>query len=274
MLLAIASCLLGACAGALSSFQPAHIGKKGQVRAEAGMDVSVPLGTFSDVIDGAKALASAANERELTDAERTEVLEAGASIALAPPGVVTHVGGTYVPLDHLEIGLRTAGGGWRAGARYQLLSQERHKLDLSAGVAVSRFAYEFPVSDIIGIVSLDDFTRYGLEIPITVGQHGSWYRWWMGPRLMFDRFSSQLTYSQPPVGSLPASETVASIKGTSSLLGAQGGVALGFRKVFIAVEFTAVNLDSNATMTLLSNKQDVDVGGLVIYPGIAIMGEI
>ncbi len=264
---------LSGCAAALSSFQPAHVASKGSVRVETGMDVSVPTGTIFKVVDAGKTLAGAADDRELTDAERAQVIEAGMNLALTPPAPVTHVGVTYTPLQDWEVGVRYASGGWRLGMRRQLLHQAAHTVDLTVGIAVGRFAYEFPVNDVLGVLTLDDFTRYSLEIPIVVGQHADWYRWWGGPRLVLHRFSTALTFTQPPVGGAPASATLASVDGTGAFVGAQGGIALGYRTLFVAFELTVVQLVSSARLEIVGAGQELDLSGLVIYPGIALMGE-
>src|SRR5687767_4864456 len=113
--------LASGCATSLSGFQPAHVAPKGHVTAEAGFDVSVPTGTITKAIDAGKTLARAADTRSLSDAERRQLIEAGANVALNPPATVMHLGLTYTPLTNLEVGLRWSSGAWRGGLRYQIL---------------------------------------------------------------------------------------------------------------------------------------------------------
>ena len=184
-----------------------------------------------------------------------------------------HAGLTFVPISHLELGLRWAGGEWRAAARYQLLEQASHGVDLTVGLGLSRFAYEFPVGSLVDIIQLDDFTRYGLDVPLLVGTHASWYRLWGGPRLLFSHFDAAMRLNLPAAAGSPAETELASVQGGAIFVGGQGGVALGYRNLFLGFELTIVRLVSSAHLQAAGKSEDVDLGGLIIYPGLALMGE-
>src|SRR5205814_9786859 len=140
-------------------------------------DMSGPRGTISRALDAGKTLAKAASSRSLSDAERRQLIEAGANVALDPPGLVTHLGGSFVPYTGWELGMRWSTGTWRLGVRHQFLDQATHGLDLTAGVGAARYTFEFPVNDLFGdVVHLDDFSRWSIDIPLVVGKHASWYR--------------------------------------------------------------------------------------------------
>jgi hypothetical protein len=266
--------LASGCATSLSGFQPAHVAPKGHVSAELGWDVSVPTGTISRAIDAGKTLANAAKTRSLTDAERRQLIEAGANVAINPPALVMHAGLTYVPITAWELGLRWSPGSWRAGVRHQFLEQASNGVDLTMGLGLARYTFEFPVNDVLGgVIHLDDFSRWNLDVPLVVGKHASWYRLWGGPRLLFSRFDTTLTLNLPAAGGSPAEAVVASVDGSATYLGGQGGFAIGYRYLFVGMELTIVQLISGAHLELGGQRQDVDLGGLVIYPGIALMGE-
>jgi hypothetical protein len=262
------------CATSLSGFQPAHVAPKGHATAEMGMDLSIPTGTISRAIKAGQTLAAAARTRSLTTEERRQLIEAGANATLAPLWVVMHVGGTFVPVSRLELGVRWASGAFRGGARYQLLDHARDGLDLSAGVGVSRFAYDVPSIDAIEqVLKVDDFVRWSVDFPILVGKHSEWYRLWGGPRIMLSRFSSAMRLELPANPVSPAETVLASVDGNAAFVGAQGGVAIGYRYLFLAFELNVVRLFSDARLQAATLDQDVDLSGWVIYPGVALMGE-
>jgi hypothetical protein len=265
--------LTSGCAATLSGFQPAHVPAKGHVSAELGWDVSAPTGTISRTLDAGKTLARASQSRSLTDSERRQVIEAGANLAIDPPALVMHLGVAFVPVDRWELGLRWSSGSWRAGFRHQFLTQERDGLDLTAGLGISRFSYEFPIHEVINIIHLDDFTRWSVDVPLLVGKHASWYRLWAGPRLLFARYDTALTLDLPATGSTPAEVVAAAVSGQATFIGGQGGVALGYAHLFVGFELTIVRLISHAHLELTGQRQDADVGGLIVYPGLALMGE-
>src|SRR5688572_28677005 len=90
------------CAPALSTFHPAHVADKGHFQADLGMDVAIPTGTIVDVIEAGVALVDVAATRELEQAERKELFDAGVALSLNPPSVVQHIALAYTPLDNWE----------------------------------------------------------------------------------------------------------------------------------------------------------------------------
>ncbi len=272
MVLPIAVALSG-CAATLSGFQPAHVPQKHHVQAEAGFDVSVPVGTITRTIDAAESLSNAAKNRSLTTDERNQVVEAGTNLALDPPALVAHAGIAWAPFDRWEIGLRASSGAWRAGVRRQLLVQETHGWDLTVGLGLQRFSYKFPVGDFVGVLALEDFTRWSVDVPVIAGKRGDWYRLWGGPRLVLSKYSSRLRLDLPATGSTAAETIVATVDGDATLIALQGGVALGYRHLFIGVELTVARLFSQPTLDVGTTRFTPDIGGWIIYPGVALLGE-
>lgn len=271
LLLALA--LAAGCAPALSSFQPAHVAPRGHVQAQAGLDLSLPVGTIQKSIDAGRTLARAAESRTLDAAERRQVLEAGVNLALDPPAAVGHAGIAWTPVERWEVGVRRTPGAWRLAGRHQLRDQETDGWDLSVGLGLQRFAYRFPVREVLGILELEDFTRWSVDVPVVAGTRGRWYRLWGGPRVILTRYRSALRLDLPPVGGLPGEQVLASVEGSGAFLGAQGGVALGYRWLFVGLELTVVRLVSRARLALGDQSTDVDLGGVIVYPGVALMGE-
>jgi hypothetical protein len=270
----VAVILSAGCATSLSGFQPAHVAPKGHFTAEVGVDGSLPTGTIPTLIDAAKGLVTTARERQLRPEERERLLATGVNLALDPPAAVTHAAVAYVPVSGWELALRYASGGWRLGARHQLLAQERHGLDLSAGVGLGRFSYSFPIGDLIGILELDDFVRWSVDLPVLLGKRGSFYRVWGGPRVLLARYSAALRLELPAVQGAAAETILASVEGDAGFYGLQGGVALGYRHVFLAVELTVVRLFSTAQLTTPAGRREVDLGGWILYPGVALLLEL
>ncbi len=265
-----------ACSPALSSFTPAHVPDEGHVQAEVGFDVFVPTGTIRDAVEAAETLASAAENRELTQAEEREVFEGAAALALNPPSASPHIGLGYTPLENFVVEGRYTVGALRLAGRYQLLHRAKHGLDLSAGLGLGRYVYEFPVGSTIPIVELDDFTRYQLDLPIQLGVSGDWYRVWGGPRLLATFYSTRLALTYPNIPGAGANQpenVLASLDGTGFYAGGQAGVALGYKKVFLGFELTLAEFWTHATLDAFGRHLEVDISSFVIAPGIALMGE-
>jgi hypothetical protein len=260
--------LLVGCAPALSTFQPAHVAEKGHVQIGAGVDVSIPTGTIKKVIDVAEPIARQAASRALTADEQRQVFDAAVNVAANPPSFGPHVGVAYVPLERFEVGIRYVGGGWRLGARYQILKKDEHGIDLTLGAGASRFAYEFPLANKIPYVEVDDFTRYQFDFPLLFGKSGDWYRWWAGPKFMVSTFRTAMRIDAPRFQS-----EVASFKGTAGYYGGQAGVALGYKKVFFGFELTMAQLFGHADTTLLGAATRTDINSFIVYPSVGLLGE-
>jgi hypothetical protein len=261
------------CASALSSFQPAHVGPKGQTRVEIGADVAIPTSTISSTIDAAKTLASAARTRQLTEPEKIELFKAGLNLALNAPSLVQHIGVTYNPADGWEVGLRYAGGGYRLAGRHQFLTQEIDGTDLSIGFGIARATYEFPIADVIDVIHLDDFQRWNIDVPITAGWRGDFHRLWVGPRLAYVHHSTALVLHLPSDPTGVAQDDVASTSGNGYFVGALGGAALGYRWLYLAAEFSIVRLFGNAELNVFGRTTSADTSSWVFTPGLALMGE-
>jgi hypothetical protein len=240
----------------------------GHVQAETGLDVVVPAGSVARVIDAGRTLSHAAASRALSAAEEEQLYAAGAALVLNPPAVVTHLGLSYVPRERWELALRYAGGAWRLGTRWQFLDHDRHGLDLSAGLGVQRFTADFPVGDVIGVLDVNAFSRWSVDMPLLVGKHGRWYRLWGGPRLIYSRFSASVALT------VPGQETrSAGVDGNGVHAGALAGVALGYRWLFFAFELSVARLLSTAHLHMLDRRVDADIGGWMVVPGLGLLGE-
>jgi hypothetical protein len=266
VVLALAS---GGCATALSSFEPAHVPAAGHVQAEVGVDVSVSTGGIYKIVDAARTLDdTAAQGGMLSDQDKRTILEGGAQLGLNPPALIPHLGVAYVPVERWEIGVRLAASGWRFGVRTQLLQQDQAGIDLTVGFGVGRAAFDPPVHSVLETVEVADFSRWNLDLPVALGRHDSWYRWWGGPRVVYSRMSQSMTLT------IPGEPTVTgTVSGSGIYLGGAAGVAFGYRSLFVGPELTVVWLIGRADVTALDVTDSVRLDTLVVYPGFALMGE-
>src|SRR4029079_12570736 len=130
----------------------------GHVLAEAGFEVAIPTGAILDGLDTAQDLGQRAQNGEmLTDAQKLQILDAGVNLVVNSPSIGPHLGIAYTLIDRLEANLRFAGQAFRFGGRYQILKRASGPFDMTVGLGVSRFTYEFPISDQIPVLKLDDF---------------------------------------------------------------------------------------------------------------------
>ena len=260
--------------------QPAHVAPKGHVQATVGLEVSAPTGTITRIIDTGKTLSEIARtQMDLTPAQRQQVFEAGVNVVVIPPSLGYHFAVAYTIVDHLELGLRYAGGGWRLGARYQILDHRDGPLDLTVGAGVARAAFEIPLSSYIPILEVDDFTRVTVDVaPLQIGTSRSWYRVWAGPKFLYSRFNTTLRLSIPGM----STADVASFGGSTIYYGGQGGIALGYRNVFVAFELTLAQVSGTGHVRTASPPSGggpepiasaANLDAFVVYPTFGLLGE-
>jgi hypothetical protein len=256
------------CAAGLSTSQPAHVAEQGHSQMETGVDVSFSTGTVRKLVRAAQALEQASQSRALVPAEERQILVGAAELAIDPPAIIPHLGFAASPFDRWELGLRFSASGLRFGVRRQFLVQEQSRIDLTVGLGGGLGVFTPPIEKVLSAVSVGSFSRVNLDVPIVLGQHGSWYRWWAGPRLFYSHVSTVLTLTEPNVP--PVSATVS---GHAFYLGGIAGAAFGYERIFVGPEIAIVGLLGGAQMDVLGSHTEASLNALVVYPAFAIMGE-
>jgi hypothetical protein len=270
----ILTCVAPGCAPSLSSFQPAHVGPRGQFRASVGEEISLPTGTIDNAVDLGKGLARAAETRPLTQEEKLALFTAGLRITLTPPAFDQHLAVAYNFADAWEVSLRYAGGGLRLASRHQLLDQAEAGFDLAAGVGIARHTYQFPLADLVPILDLGHFERWSLDFPLVMGWHTRFVRAWIGPRLAFMHHTTDIVLHAPGTTGNVARDELARASGTGVFWGGQTGIAAGYRWIFLAIELTVVRFSGRASLDVFGRTANADTNATVFSPGIALMGEL
>ena len=265
---------MGACAPSLSTFQTAAVPPTGHFSAAVGLEGSIPIGPLYDAYStGKDVLEKAEAGQTLTSEEKWQAFDAGMQLLLSPPSVGYHLSLAYVPWKRLEVSLRYAGSALRLGSRYQLLDRATGPFDMTVGLGVSRFTYDIPISDYVPILTMDDFTRWQLDVPVLIGMQNRWFRTWLGPRFVATHFSAQLNLDLQV-----EQKVIASMSGNAYYLGGQGGIGFGYRWVFLAFELTITEMVGrakfDAPLITDSPSRTVELSGLVIYPTLGLMGEL
>ncbi len=267
--------LAGGCAPSLATMQPAHVAPKGHMQVTTAFEVGIPTGTIGSIIDTGKTISDIAQrDGMITPEQERQLFDAGVTVAVSPPAFGYHFAAYYVPIDRLEVGLRYAGAGFRAGARYQLLRHETDPFDLTLGAGVARSAYEIPLSSYIPILEIEDFTRYTIDVPLQIGTSRTYYRVWGGPKVLYSHYSTALRLD------LPSTPDLATFEGHTWYYGGQVGFAVGYKYVFVAFELTLARLSGRADVQTAPDPRNneplvrnVDINGFIIYPAFGLIGE-
>jgi hypothetical protein len=263
------------CAPSLATMQPAHVAPKGHVQATAAFEVGIPTGTIGSIIDSGKTLSDIAQSQGMvTPEQERQLFDSGVTVVVSPPSVGYHFAAYYTLIDRLELGVRYAGGGWRGGARYQLLSHETGPLDMTIGAGLSYYSYEIPLASYIPVLEVDDFTRWTVDVPLQIGTSRKYYRVWGGPKFLYSHFSTAIRLS------LPSSPDLATFEGHTLYYGGQVGFAVGYKYVFFAVELTLAGVSGVGDVKTAPDPRngeavvhDTNISGFIIYPAVGLIGE-
>jgi hypothetical protein len=240
----------------------------GHFQGEFGTDLSLSAGAYNKVVDASVALNDASNTRTLTDEEKRKIIEGGANLGMNPPAIIPHVGLAYAPWRSWELGARLATSGWRLAVRHQFLEQQEAGFDFSVGFGAGGALFDPPISRVLDKLRAEGFSRWNLDVPIAIGKHGSWYRWWGGPRLVYSTTSQDMILTIPN-----EAEVRGTVAGHAFYVGGHAGAALGFRSLFIGPELTLVRLLGSAEVTAIGTTTRVSINAFVVYPAFAVMGE-
>jgi hypothetical protein len=255
--------------------QPAHVAPKGHGQVTAAFEVWIPTGTIGSIIDTGKTLSEIAKQNmSLTPEQERQLFDSGVTVVVSPPSVGYHFAGSYTLIDRLEVGLRYAGGGWRGGARYQLLRHETDPLDMTIGAGLSYYSYEIPLASYIPILEVEDFTRWTVDVPLQIGTSRSYYRVWGGPKFLYSHFTTAIKLD------LPDTPDLASFEGHTIYYGGQIGFAVGYKYVFVAFELTLAGISGRGDVKTAPDPRDgqalvhnTDISGFIIYPAFGLIGE-
>ncbi len=259
-----------ACAPSLAGLQPAEVAPRGHVQVAAGVAIGIPTGTVSRTVDAARALAQAAATQQLTAPQKLQLFEASASFVGSPPSVGPHLSAAYSVRDDTEVNLQYASGAWRLGSRLQILRRTAGPFDLVAGVGVSHAGQVASIGDVLPVVHLHGVQRWMVDLPFEVGTSRSWFRVWGGPKLAYTHVSAGAELDLVNGEKASASLTLRGI-----YWGAQGGLAFGYRALFIGFELTVLELvaSGDAVTTVSAARTGLDFGGWLFTPAVALMGE-
>lgn len=258
------------CAPSLAGLRPAEVAPRGHVQAVAGVEVGIPTGTVASIVDASRDLARAAATRRLTDAEKLQLFEAAASFVSSPPSIGPHLSAAYSVRDEVEVNVQYAGGAWRLGGRFQAVERKTGPFDLVAGLGVSHSGQIVSLGDVLPVVHVDGVQRWTVDLPVLFGTARDWLRVWGGPKLVYTHVSAGIGLDL-----VNAERATASFTARGLYWGGQGGLALGYRALFIGFELTLLRLVGSADVStpVTAQRTNLDISGWVVTPAFALMGE-
>jgi hypothetical protein len=284
---AIFAALLSGCATNLAQMQTARALKQGELRVSGGVGIYIPgtqLGNFA--AEGAavakQGIESAVNKQPFTLSDNQKRVLAMTSLALAtlPPSPSAQLDVRYGLLPRLDIGLRYSIDSVRADAKLNFYHDgvddpedglPRRSKDLALGFAVSKQLFKPGVTDIMGAVTLDNFDRWDVEVPLYVSIDVSrYFGVYGGGRYQFSHITfdqSVTTTNDCGCGQMPTTTvTKTPTQMTRHFYGGTAGIRVGSSRVSWLLELTVGNTVASANLL----GTNVQMGGLTLYPATGI----
>lgn len=270
-----------ACAPALSTLHPATITPHKHVDGGAAYGVSAPIAGIGRTVGTAKDNAERTQDGEpLSDDDRDQIIATSLGLALNPPSFGSQYRVAYGIAPDFEVDVRYALSAWRIGARYQMI-KPGYPADLagSVGLGVSRYVFSFGVPSYLPeeIVKVDDFTRYDIDVPVLFGASHDVFHLWGGPKLVASFMSAgvDVCTEYDTTDRECTERTTASMDGRAFYLAGQGGAALGYKYVWLAVELTAAYVDVEARGKLKTGTIDENrtfhFNDVILYPVVGLI---
>lgn len=267
--LVCAGCLLAsACSAPLSTLQPARIVPAGHVQLSLATDATVPRRALGDSVQEL-----ADSKKPSNRVEATELLQQAASTLVQPPSANLR-GQVAVGLSkrfelHAGASLSSAKG----GIRWQFL-RKRPGLYGVLGVAAHATFRAPPLERATDAVQLSRYRRADVEVPLSFGYSNRWIHLWGGPKLVWSGLRAGLQ-SCAERGDDCVADVSARLTGAALYSAGQVGVALGYRRFWVALEFTAAHMLLDATVDVSAEgereRANVRRQGPVLAPAVGLL---
>jgi hypothetical protein len=232
----------------------------------------VPSGDLRDALEGARNMGL--GHGALSPQDTDLLVRAGTAVVVQPPSVGGSVSAAVGLSRRFALSLRASGNAARGALRWQFLRVAPGFYG-SLGVGVSTYFYGFPVQQFVPDLSLDDFSRVELDVPLSFGVSGKLGHLWFGPKLVFSSYDARITACVDGTAGSCAREATLGVGGTAFYVAGQLGAAIGWKRVWLAAELTVAYVSASADVALSmsgrSAQHRVSSDGIVLQPAIGLL---
>lgn len=248
----LAALLLGpGCATSLATRQTARTLEPGHFSVDAAAGAGLPLGTIAQVVGvgGAQTrkLLDAVQSRTpyaVTDQDKQELISAAVALVVNPPSVGWEGGVRAGVLPDLDLGLRYSVNALRGDVKYRFFqdAQPGSRLDVAAGLAVSRYLFSNPAVEVLEFVQMGDFSRWDVEVPVYASREwGEWLRIYGAVKYIYSRteLDENLVATADQATYLTGIDFRLNDVLHTHFVGGTAGLKIGYRYVYFVAELTA-----------------------------------
>jgi hypothetical protein len=266
----VAVCLT-ACSPSLGTLQPARTTPAGHLQMTTSFDVVDTSGEIRETLEAAKTMDIGST---LNAGEIERIADAAAIGLVQPPSIGYQISAAYGLNERFELGLRTSVSALRGHLRFQWLRVAPGVYgSLAAGV--SGYLFGFPLQTVGDDVSLAGFMRWDFDFPLHIGYSNRWLHVWGGPKLVLSTYETDVSVCIDRTSGNCRRSAAAHASGTAAYITGQLGLALGYRRFWIAGEITVGRIGTSGGATI-TNGRRTDEGtfaheGLVVAPSVGFI---
>ncbi len=270
------------CGAGTPLLHPAHPLGRGQLRVGAGASQQVVLGSVKASIDDARALGD--TNDDIVQDERATFVEGAVADAVATPGLAPFASVRAGLGKEYEMGVTATGRRVRGDLRHAFLFDD---VALSIGGGIGAILPNFgsqsprtgggapkePEGNQIGRFDGSSISGWTLDLPVLLGirTRPDVVSGWIGGRVLYERFTADLTFDFNPNDALVSAEA----DGSRFYAGAVAGLCIGFPPVRILLELSGGYQSLDATVRANdggSFRPRVD--GLALTPAFALAADL
>lgn len=236
----------------------------GDVQVSTTADVTLPNGPI-------KALADELAEVELPQSvpEAQSLLESAAGLLVQPVSASFRVRAAVGVSDRVEIAVGSSLNAVRGQIRWQLFATDVG-FYTSVGIGASRSLYAPPLDGFTDAFELRDWRRRELDFPVQLGFSHDLFHLWLGPKLVRTHYLSTVRACISDNAGVCEGTLEAAVSGTAWYAGGQLGLALGWKRFWIAAEITYATLHVRGRVLVqgegLEDQAALTKGGRVLTP--------
>ena len=219
---------------------------EGHLQISTSADITNTSGALRDSID---ALVEMDGGSRMSREDLDLAADAASAALIQPPSIGYQVSVAYGLTREIELGVRSSLSAVRGWARYQFLRASPGWYG-AVGFGVAGYLYAFPIHELVDEVSVRDYDRWDVDIPLSFGFSSRAFHVWAGPKLMLSDVSGTVEVCVDQASGRCTSQADVTLDGFASYVAGQVGLAVGWTNFFIAAELTVARVEAESTVTV------------------------
>lgn len=273
LIVALAVAASAGCSSSLTSMQPARLVPAGHVSATSSVQITPPTGLPGEVREQLEGMRG--TSRRPTPEQAIEIATiAGAALA-QPPSMDAQLALAVGLSKRFELDARVRSTSAGGGLRFQWL-RIAPGIYGALGLQLDGSFGSFPLDRFTDRARIEQFRRFDLSVPLTVGYSRQWIHLWAGPKLAWSRVAADIAVCTDAPRDAPCrAEAPLTMSGSILYLAGQVGIAVGSSRFWVAFELTVAHARVRAALDLqmsgASMRDDITTSGAVVTPALGII---